>query len=158
MFILDAVVHRPGSSSKSEIWKESSLRHFLAENSMIIPPKNFLLGSHSYPLEPWLLVPYEDCLKSEELIFNDHVYRAMTVVQMCAATLKARFRSIHHNCGPLYYSPEKCSKLVAACIILHNICVKMRIALNKEVNLDEDFLEMTEWDIDEEDEEETMIR
>lgn len=123
-----------------------------------MPQRSFLLGNNSYPLEPWLLVPYEDCLKSEELIFNDHVHRALTVSQLCAATLKARFKCIHHNSGPLYYAPEKCSKIIAACIVLHNICIKMGITLCEPVDLDEDILHIPEFPMEEDEElEETMI-
>lgn len=124
-----------------------------------MPHRSFLLGNNSYPLEPWLLVPYEDCLKSEELIFNDHVYRALTVSQLCTATLKTRFRSIHHESGPLYYSPEKCSKIIAACIVLHNICIKMGITLSEPISLNDAAVHPSDFYMDDDEEvQDTMTR
>lgn len=158
LYILDAVVHWPGSLPNSVIWSHSNLRSFLQENTSLMPNKSFILGDCSYPLEPWLLVPYEDCIRSDQLIFNDHVSRALNVMTTCEATLRARFKSIHHNRGPLYYAPEKCSKIIAACVILHNICVKMNISLCEPIDLDDDVLHKPDCFIDSDDVEETMMR
>lgn len=118
------------------MWMESSLRNILKNNTM--PHRNFLIGDNSFPLEPWLLVPYEDSYKSEHLIFNDHINRALSVAQKCNATLRSRFKCLHYESVPLHYSTQKCSKIIMACIVLHNICIKLNISLSQPLNLKED--------------------
>lgn len=154
LYILDAVVYWPGSTENNIIWKESNLRNALQDYAM--PNKMFLIGDSSFPLEPWLLVPYEDCQGSEQLIFNDHLQRALSTVLNCEAALRSRFKCIHHKSGPLYYAPEKCCKIITACLVLHNICVKLGIDLCDPVDLDEDIYYVPTSEF--EDDEETMIK
>lgn len=134
--VLDTAVHWPGDTPNSETWKNCALRTVLKENAML--SNSFLVGNSSFPLEPWLLVPYEECHKTEELVFNDHISRALNVGKKCYATLKTRFKCLNHNSRPLYYSPEKSSKIIITCMVLHNIGIKLNQDLNELIDFNED--------------------
>lgn len=149
--ILDAVVMSPGSTPNSTIWYNSMLRNILQEYSL--PNNSYLLGDSTFPLEPWLLVPYSDCQRSEELIFNDHVQRALTIIQECSATIRKRFKCLHPAASPLHYAPEKCCKIITTCLVLHNICLKLGLDLDEPIDLNADSHHLPPTEMEFEDEE-----
>lgn len=51
---------------------------------------------------------------------------ARCAVERCIGLLKARFRCLLRH-RVLEYAPEKAGRIVNACAILHNMCVKARV-------------------------------
>lgn len=124
MEIIDIVPRWSGNTHDAFIWKYSSLRRLMRT---MIPPNNFLLGDSGYPLEPWLLTPYLSPSSPAEEVFNQKHVKCRNIIERCFGVLKSRFRAIDQSGGILCYTPDKVCKIVIACAILHNICIKHRL-------------------------------
>jgi hypothetical protein len=57
------------------------------------------------------------------------------VVEKAFGVCKQRFRAIHKSGGVLTYAPEKCCKIIVACMILHNMCMDAGIPLEDDDDL-----------------------
>lgn len=86
------------------------------------------LGDSGYALEPWLLVPYPDTPSDLESHYNKQHSRARNAIERCNGVLKARFRCILKE-RVLHYQPSQASKIINACAVLHNWCLKYRVPL-----------------------------
>lgn len=51
----------------------------------------------------------------------------LKIISRAFGVLKMRWRIIDHTGGMLCYTPEKASKIIMACFILHNICRRKNI-------------------------------
>lgn len=81
-------------------------------------------GDSGYALRPWCLTPI--CNPQEntpEDKFNITFKKARVTIERCNGVLKGRFRCLLKD-RVLHYTPEKASKIINACCVLHNICVK----------------------------------
>ncbi len=119
--ILDIFVGFPGSVHDSRVLKNSPVYV-----SRSYPPLGFfLLGDSGYPRlkEPiCLMTPFKEPLQGiVEARFNQHHARARSIIERAFGMLKNRWRAIflpslmvHHKFAP---------KVVAACTILHNLCL-----------------------------------
>lgn len=58
-----------------------------------------------------------------------------STIERCNGTLKMRFRCLLKH-RVLHYAPNKASKIVKACVVLHNMCVRNGIELLNEDNVD----------------------
>lgn len=68
--------------------------------------------------------------------FNEIHRRARNVVERCFGVLKSRFRCLHDSGGILQYAPNKVCRIVIACAVLHNICIRYNISTDA---CDDDF-------------------
>lgn len=120
----------PGSMENSAVLESSSLWVLAKEGRLCPnPPKHFmgkaqkyvLLGDATYPLQDWILKPYQEdeTLTQRQLQFNYRLKRAHSVIENAFLRLKARWQ-ILLKCDD--YSLELLPTLVLACCILHNIC------------------------------------
>ena len=92
-----------------------------------------ILGDSGYPLRPWLLTPFEEepAPGTPECRFNQSHKKTRSVIERCNGVLKARFRCcLKHRV--LHYSPQKASKIINTCAVLHNICLHFNITFEDE--------------------------
>ncbi|KAM9620008.1 uncharacterized protein ACIBXB_019781 [Morphnus guianensis] len=120
----------PGSMENSAVLESSSLWVLAKEGRLCPnPPKHFmgkaqkyvLLGDATYPLQDWILKPYQEDenLTQRQLQFNYRLKRAHSVIENAFLRLKARWQ-ILLKCDDC--SLELLPTLVLACCILHNVC------------------------------------
>lgn len=130
MFICDSDMRilavdplRPGSDYDARVWRTNWLRRRFQEGC-IAEAGEYLLGDSNYPLEPWLLtpIPGHPPAHSAEGRYNAAHAATWTVVERCIRLLKSRFRCLQ-QCHPLHYDPESAANVVAACTVLHNLCL-----------------------------------
>lgn len=138
MIIYDVDSRFPGSCHDSFIWSNSRVKLHL-EHMYECGRRNFwLLGDSGYPLQPWLLPPYRsNTTNLIEIKFNKLHKQRRSLVERAIGLLKARFRCLQHE-RIQRYSPEIFSKIIVACAIMHNICIKNNIPLDLEIDLDEE--------------------
>ncbi|XP_048350019.1 protein ALP1-like [Sphaerodactylus townsendi] len=89
----------------------------LTINGVSIPP--VVLGDGAFPTRKWLLTPYRVPSNAQQRNFNSLLSHARNVVERAFGRLKARWRCIL-NC--LWVRPENATSIVAACVVLHNLC------------------------------------
>ncbi|KAK3896195.1 hypothetical protein Pcinc_000117 [Petrolisthes cinctipes] len=116
----------PGSTHDSFIWNNCALRAKFAEGDFL---DCHLLGDSGYPLERYLLTPFANPMTRGEERFNRSHTRTRVLIEQTFDLLKSRFRCLHQSGRSLQYEPRKCGKIITACILLHNRCVRRRIPL-----------------------------
>uniref|UniRef100_A0A3P9B6H7 Putative nuclease HARBI1 n=1 Tax=Maylandia zebra TaxID=106582 RepID=A0A3P9B6H7_9CICH len=115
--ILDIVAKWPGSTHDARMLSESSIRQLFERR--YVPANYHLLVDSGYPCKPWLLTPYLQPRQGPQLNYN------RAVVERGIGQLKRRFHVLHRE---VRLRPEKVSKVIIACAILHNICKVRQIA------------------------------
>ncbi|KAB0800379.1 hypothetical protein PPYR_06119 [Photinus pyralis] len=87
-----------------------------------------ILGDSGYPLRSWLLTPleYEPRPNIPEHFYNSRHKTIRSTIERCNGVLKMRFRCLLKH-RVLHYSPEKASKIINACVLLHNLCIEHNI-------------------------------
>ncbi|KAL5237057.1 hypothetical protein ACI65C_004467 [Semiaphis heraclei] len=79
-------------------------------------------GDSGYPLRPWLLTPLSDPIPdTPESLFNK-----WSTIERCNGILKMRFRCLLKH-RVLHYNPERASKIIVSCCILHNMCINANL-------------------------------
>lgn len=61
-----------------------------------------------------------------EFRYNKSQMSTRSLIERCNGLLKMRFRCLLKH-RVLHYAPEACSRIINACTILHNMCVKHNI-------------------------------
>ncbi|XP_046407808.1 putative nuclease HARBI1 [Ischnura elegans] len=104
----------------------------------------WLLGDCGYPVAPWLMTPVPDYFapNTPEDNFNRSLTRARSTVERCIGVLKSRWRCLLKH-RVLHYLPDKVSRIVNSCAVLHNMCVEEGLPLNAE-----DMVELEELGVD----------
>ncbi|XP_050962368.1 putative nuclease HARBI1 [Labeo rohita] len=121
--ILDIVAKWPGSTHDARMLSESGIRQLFERR--YVPANCHLLGDSGYPCKPWLLTPYLQPRQGPQLNYNRAHKTTRAVVERGIGQLKRRFHVLH---GEVLLRPEKVSKVIIACAILHNICKVRQIA------------------------------
>ncbi|XP_042900078.1 putative nuclease HARBI1 [Parasteatoda tepidariorum] len=130
--ISNVVARWPGSVHDAYIWAACELRRVLTSGT------DYLIGDAGYPLEPWLLKPYDTPTTAIEENFNKKLRSLRSSVERCNGVLKSRFRCLHKSGGNLLYSPSKSCQIIMACCVLHNICIERNIPLLEYIEDDND--------------------
>lgn len=65
---------------------------------------------------------------SPEERYNNAHTSIRSLVERCNGLLKNRFRCLLKH-RVLHYAPEKASKIINACVVLHNMCIEHKIEL-----------------------------
>lgn len=58
-----------------------------------------------------------------EANYNEKHKRARVVIENTFSRLKNRWRCLHKD-RVLHYKPLKCARIILACSVLHNMCIK----------------------------------
>ncbi|XP_054635325.1 putative nuclease HARBI1 [Dunckerocampus dactyliophorus] len=103
----------PGSVHDSRIFRESTLCQGFQQGMF----SGLLLGDQAYPCQPYLMTPYPDPDVGPHNRFNVALAKTKARIEMTFGLLKARFSCLHG----LRVSPERASKIIGACAVLHNI-------------------------------------
>ena len=139
MRIIDVVADSPGGYSHYTIWKNSTVRNMFEKG--LIPKKHFLIADSTYPLELWLMTPYDEVNTPRQQQYNALHQNSLRIIRKCIYHLKSQFKILKQDVGfKLLYTPDKVSKIILACCILYNICLKY--------NTDEDDSDMLDEEID----------
>jgi nuclease HARBI1 len=121
-----------GATHDGHVWKHSDARKWLHahynSNTVCV-----LLGDSGYPLEPWLMIPYEEECTPDEQRFNVRHRVARCGVERTFGVLKGRWRCLSKQ-RVLYYHSEKAAHIVQACCVLHNICIERNIDFDGNIN------------------------
>ncbi|XP_070397426.1 putative nuclease HARBI1 isoform X2 [Dermacentor albipictus] len=116
-----------GSVHDSFVWKASSL-YAECRSGSLLHGGEYLLGDSAYPLQPWLVtpVPGNHISGSPAAMFNTAHSSLRSLVERCIGVLKMRFRCLQRH-RALYYGPVFTSKIIAACAVLHNLCMRAEL-------------------------------
>ncbi|XP_008178178.1 putative nuclease HARBI1 [Acyrthosiphon pisum] len=118
----------PGSTNDSYIWNNCDILPILEQIYRNGQQGYFLLGDSGYALRPWLLTPINDPVTDVEQYYNKIQMTTRSAVERCNGVLKMRFRCLLKH-RFLHYHPEKCTKIINACTVLHNMCIIHNVEL-----------------------------
>ncbi|XP_026290637.1 putative nuclease HARBI1 [Frankliniella occidentalis] len=117
----------PGSYHDIRMLRRSEL-YAAAERQLgdLFPDKTFLLGDKGYVGvgKKWIVTPFKDYgnLSAEQSDFNTRVSVTRVLVEQAFGILKARFRYL--RCTMRLRDVHFAARLVVACCVLHNICIR----------------------------------
>uniref|UniRef100_A0A8C6UX78 Putative nuclease HARBI1 n=1 Tax=Neogobius melanostomus TaxID=47308 RepID=A0A8C6UX78_9GOBI len=126
MQIIDLVSKWPGSTHDARILRESALHREFEEGRIT----GLLLGDSGYPLKRWLMTPVIAPRTPQERRYNFKQASTRSIIERCIGVLKRRFHCLHSE---MRMHPERVCVVIAACVVLHNICVEKRMPLPRQV-------------------------
>lgn len=131
MLIVGIYANYGGSTHDSFIWNNSQIKAYL-ENNLEPGEQAWLIGDSGYPQSKVLMTPYNNPLPgTPEGRYNEAHIRARNIVERTIGLLKVRFRCILKE-RTSRYSPEYVTKIIKACAVLHNLCVRNNVPLPHE--------------------------
>lgn len=87
----------------------------------------YLLGDSGYALRPWLLTPHTDAQEGTPEYHYSRIFRKIhCLIERTNGLLKMRFRCLLKH-RFLHYTPEKASRIINACCVLHNMCITQNV-------------------------------
>ena len=111
----------PGSCHDGHVIRYSQLWRKFEDGNLPFPGA-VLLGDSAYALRPWLLTPFPGQPEGAKLRYNIAHLRTRNVIERAFGVLKARFSCL--KTGIRLRDPAESSKLIVACTIIHNLCLK----------------------------------
>ncbi|CAN7941549.1 unnamed protein product [Ixodes hexagonus] len=113
----------PGATHDAFVWRGSWVRQECLAGRLL-GQGEYLLGDSGYPLEPWLMtpVPGRPAATTPAGRYNKAHASMRAVVERCIGLLKSRFRCLQRY-RALWHHPTVAATIVAACAVLHNICI-----------------------------------
>ncbi|KAI4455139.1 hypothetical protein MML48_9g00015657 [Holotrichia oblita] len=133
----------PGSTHDNYIWNHSNILRLLQNlnqhrrgtyyllGSFLLGYKvqsnirtNGITGDSGYALRPWLLTPLANAEpNTPQGAYNERHMSTRSVIERCNGVLKLRFRCLLKH-RVLHYAPNRASKIINSCCILHNMCIE----------------------------------
>eukprot|EP00475_Leptophrys_vorax_P022345 TRINITY_DN303_c0_g2_i5.p1 TRINITY_DN303_c0_g2~~TRINITY_DN303_c0_g2_i5.p1 ORF type:complete len:441 (-),score=60.18 TRINITY_DN303_c0_g2_i5:83-1405(-) len=129
---------RPGCCNDKRLLSGSNFGRNMPN---LIPAGSHCLGDSGYFLREYLLIPYDNVYdadavdSSEERYFNYKHSCARITVERAFGILKGRFRILKTQ---MMFEPVKCSRIIMACMIMHNFIMLRGLE-------PEEYLEADEW-------------
>lgn len=129
MYILNINARYPGSFHDSLIWKSSfaymSLRNIYNLSAQMDDSfEYFLIGDNGFPLQPWLLKPYDrPCTSYAQVLFNGLLKQMRSLVERVIGLLKACFRCLLGDETKLRYDHLSSGHIIYSCAVLHNFLI-----------------------------------
>ncbi|KAL1005452.1 hypothetical protein UPYG_G00059310 [Umbra pygmaea] len=114
------VARWPGSTHDARILRESKLQREFEEGRC----GGILLGDSGYPLKRWIMTPVLSPKTDQQRKYNNAHAEARCLIERCIGVLKRRFHCLH---GEIRMKPERACTIIAATVVLHNICVEKRL-------------------------------
>ena len=119
----------PGNTHDAFVWNFSKVS---TDFETGVLNRGWLLGDSAYPLKPWLLTPVLNPNTESEQNYNRAHKKTRAVVERAFGLWKSRFRCLHKSGGHLMYTPDKCSRIITATAVLHNICIARNVPYPEE--------------------------
>ncbi|CAI6359332.1 unnamed protein product [Macrosiphum euphorbiae] len=110
----------PGSTNDSFIWNSCDV--------LPVVEQLYTNGDSGYALRPWLLTPFNNPVTDVDQYYNKMQMSTRSIIERSNGVLKMRFRCLLKH-RFLHYHPEKCTKIINACTVLHNICITNNVPL-----------------------------
>ncbi|XP_053608439.1 putative nuclease HARBI1 [Plodia interpunctella] len=111
-----------GAASNAYIWNKTTIRPFI-ENMSRQGEAGWLIADTKYPQRPWLMTPIAHAPQgTPESQYNHFHGRTKTCIDRCISKMKSRWQCLHKR--PLHYTPLRAAKIINACAVLHNLCIK----------------------------------
>lgn len=146
MRFLSVNARYPGSTHNSLIWRASLVNSTVRcmFNASGSDWHYFLLADNGYPLQPWLLKPYDSPKTPASTLYNVHHRKLRSLVERSIGLLKARFRCLLGE-SKLRYDTLMSGYIIYSCTVIHNFL----IANNYPVNDIEPIFEVESTDFEE---------
>lgn len=136
----NVVARWPGSTHDSHIFRTSAVCRLLEGQCGL--EFGVLLGDSGYACTPFLMTPYpQPCTRSEEQ-FNRAHKTTRCIIERSFGLLKRRFHVLHSE---IRMAPDRVCTIIVACIVLHNIAIRLR-----EPEVDDGVVGEEEYDLHEE--------
>lgn len=82
-----------------------------------------MLADHGYPLQPWLLKPYDSPNTPAQTLYNKIHRKLRSLVERAIGLLKARFRCLLGE-NKLRYDALMSGYIIYSCSVLHNFLIE----------------------------------
>ncbi|KAG4073525.1 hypothetical protein HA402_000749 [Bradysia odoriphaga] len=124
MRFLSVNARYPGSTHDSLIWRASLVNTHLRQmfHQTGSSWRYFMLADNGYPLQPWLLKPYDTPNTPAEKLYNRKHRKLRSLVERSIGLLKARFRCLLNE-RKLRYDPLMSGYIIYACSTIHNFMI-----------------------------------
>ncbi|XP_069098102.1 putative nuclease HARBI1 [Pleurodeles waltl] len=86
-----------------------------------------LIANQGYGIQPWVMTPFAYPTSVEQWVYNERHRKTHNLVERTSGILKSRFRCLALTEGSLLYAQPLVCKIILACAILHNLCVRTNI-------------------------------
>ncbi|KAM3964694.1 putative nuclease HARBI1 [Aphomia sociella] len=114
-----------GAASNSYIWNKMNIRSYI-ENMSRQGEAGWIIADNKYPQRAWLMTPILHAPQgTPDSQYNHFQGRTKTSIDKCISKLKGRWQCL--NKRPLHYTPQRAAKIINACAVLHNLCIKAGI-------------------------------
>lgn len=124
MRFLSVNARYPGSTHDALIWRASMVNSTLRQlcNREGQSWKYFMLADQGYPLQPWILKPYDTLNTASQKLYNKIHRKLRSLVERAIGLLKARFRCLLGE-RKLRYDPLMSGYIIYSCAVLHNYLI-----------------------------------
>ncbi|XP_049307318.1 uncharacterized protein LOC115065769 isoform X1 [Bactrocera dorsalis] len=120
---LDVFIGYPGSCHDANVWKNSPIYKGITCGEIQLAKDAIILADSAYPLSKYLIAPYRDNghLLREEKQFNYYLSSTRVFIEQAFGILRGKFKILNHID---IQNMEEVSKVVLACVILHNLIMR----------------------------------
>ncbi|CAK1578757.1 unnamed protein product [Parnassius mnemosyne] len=113
-----------GATHDAYIWRECEIRNHLEG---LQDETVYLLGDSGYALREHMMTPVDNAVEnSPEGRYNYLQKRLRCTIERTFGVLKGRWRCLL-AARELHYCPETAGKIILACCVLHNMCIRAGI-------------------------------